>query len=57
MSDYLSKCTPGYYNAEGRAGEGKTKGFFEEQYEGAVQFYGLLEAWRKQGQLDGLELK
>ena len=58
MSDYLANCTPGYYNAEGHVGEGKNnKGFFEEQYEGAVQFYAMLGEWRKQGKLDGLDLE
>ena len=57
MSDYLSKCTPGYYNAEGRAGQGNIRGFFEEQYEGAVQFYTMLAGWRQQGAMHGLELE
>ena len=57
MSDYLSKCTPGYYNAEGRVGQSDVRGFFEEQYEGAVQFYNMLEQWRKQGEMNGLELE
>ena len=53
MSDYLSHCTPGYYNNEGNYGEGK--GFFEGHYgEGAVQFYDMLADWRKKGGLDGL---
>jgi cyclohexanone monooxygenase len=56
MSDYLAQCTPGYYNAEGKVGDGKTRGFFEEQYESAVGFYGLLAKWREQGAMDGLEL-
>jgi cyclohexanone monooxygenase len=56
MADYLAKCTPGYYNAEGKVGDGKTRGFFEEQYEGASQFYSMLHRWRQDGRLDGLEL-
>jgi cyclohexanone monooxygenase len=53
MTGYLSQCTPGYYNAEGKAGPGE--GFFEGQYgAGAVQFYQLLEGWRAQGELHGL---
>ncbi|MCC6706714.1 MAG: NAD(P)/FAD-dependent oxidoreductase [Gammaproteobacteria bacterium] len=56
MADYLAKCTPGYYNAEGKVGDGKSRGFFEEQYEGAAQFYAMLERWRKDDRLDGLEL-
>ena len=56
MADYLAKCTPGYYNAEGKVGDGKSRGFFEEQYEGASQFYAMLERWRADGRLDGLQL-
>ncbi|MGE0859683.1 MAG: flavin-containing monooxygenase [Gammaproteobacteria bacterium] len=56
MADYLAKCTPGYYNAEGKVGDGKSRGFFEEQYEGASQFYAMLAKWRAEGQLNGLEL-
>ncbi len=36
--------------------DGKSRGFFEEQYEGAAQFYAMLERWRKDDRLDGLEL-
>ena len=57
MSDYLAQCTPGYYNAEGRVGDGKARGFFEEQYASAVGFYALLEQWRNEGQLNGLDLQ
>jgi cyclohexanone monooxygenase len=53
MSDYLSQCTPGYYNGEGRAG--KREGLFDGQYgDGAVHFFDLLERWREQGDLEGL---
>jgi cyclohexanone monooxygenase len=55
MSEYLKTCTPGYYNAEGKAGSGE--GFLEGHYgEGPVQFYALLEKWRQRGQLEGLTL-
>ena len=53
MTEYLRHCTPGYYNAEGKSGKGE--GFFEGHYgEGAVQFYALLEAWRNQGDMEGV---
>ncbi|MSR12967.1 MAG: NAD(P)/FAD-dependent oxidoreductase [Gammaproteobacteria bacterium] len=56
MSEYLSQCTPGYYNNEGNAGPGE--GFLEGQYgAGAVQFYQLLQTWREQGELNGLVIK
>lgn len=53
MTDYLAQCTPGYYNNEGKSGQGE--GFFEGHYpEGAVQFFQMLDEWRDSGQLDGL---
>ena len=54
MSQYQTECTPGYYNGEGKAGNGE--GFLEGQYpEGPVQFYKLLEDWRESGALEGIE--
>ena len=56
MSAYLTECTPGYYNAEGKAGRGQ--GFFEGHFPGGpVQFYASLEAWRAQGEMQGLTIK
>ena len=47
-------CTPGYYNGEGRVGEGK--GIFEELYgAGPVVFYDLVRDWRAKGDFDGLQ--
>ncbi len=55
MSGYLKECTPGYYNAEGKAGRGE--GFFEGHYpSGPVQFYDMLMQWREQGELQGLAI-
>lgn len=55
MSEYQTTCTPGYYNAEGKSGQGE--GFLEGQYgEGPVQFYTLMEKWREQSGLSGLVL-
>ena len=55
MSEYQTHCTPGYYNNEGKKGG---KGFLEGHYaEGPVQFYAMLEKWRKEGSLAGLTLK
>ena len=54
MSQYQTECTPGYYNGEGKAGNGE--GFLEGQYpEGPVQFYKLLDDWRERGALEGIE--
>ena len=48
-------CTPGYYNNEGKPGEGP--GWFGGNYAGgAQQFFEVLREWRAQGDLEGLEL-
>ena len=51
---FLESCTPGYYNNEGKPGDrGARNGFFGG---GSIGFIKLLEAWRAQGELTGLEL-
>ncbi|MBV1905016.1 MAG: NAD(P)/FAD-dependent oxidoreductase [Pseudomonadales bacterium] len=53
---FYQDCTPGYYNNEGRPGEGD--GFLSGQYGGgSVEFFELLEKWRNDGDLPGLEMK
>ncbi len=48
-------CTPGYYNNEGKPGEGP--GWFGGMYGGGAQaFFRLLRDWRERGDLEGLEL-
>jgi len=48
-------CTPGYYNNEGKPGEGP--GWFGGSYGGGAQaFFQLLKDWRDKGDLEGLEL-
>ena len=52
---FYAECTPGYYNEEGKEGG---EGFFSNQYGGgAPEFFALLESWRNEGSLQGLELK
>ncbi|MBS0642691.1 MAG: NAD(P)/FAD-dependent oxidoreductase [Proteobacteria bacterium] len=52
---FLSECTPGYYNNEG--GELDMRIAKNNQYwRGPVQFVRILERWRKDGSLPGLEL-
>ena len=52
---FLESCTPGYYNNEGKPGERALQnGFFGG---GPVAFVKLLESWRADGQLGGLELR
>jgi cyclohexanone monooxygenase len=50
-----TECTPGYYNNEGKPGEGP--GWFGGNYGGtAHEFFSILRGWREQGGLEGLEL-
>jgi cyclohexanone monooxygenase len=53
--DFRTDCTPGYYNGEGRAGEGR--GFFDGLYgPGSVKFFELVRAWRANG-MAGLNIR
>jgi len=52
---FRSDCTPGYYNGEGRAGEGQ--GLFDGIYgPGPLVFFPLIRAWRADGKMDGLTI-
>ncbi len=52
--DFFENCTPGYYNNEGKPGERSAQnGFYGG---GSVEFFQILEAWRDEGELKGLEL-
>lgn len=56
MTEYLSSCTPGYYNGEGTASG--SDGFLQGHYaEGGVQFYSMLKEWREKGDLAGLVVR
>lgn len=56
MTDYLSSCTPGYYNGERQAST--SEGFLQGHFSGeGVAFYELLREWREQGDMGGLILK
>ncbi|MEY2420709.1 MAG: hypothetical protein QOI95_776 [Acidimicrobiaceae bacterium] len=51
---FLESCTPGYYNNEGKPAERSGQnGFYGG---GCIAFIKLLEAWRAEGDLAGLEL-
>ncbi len=53
---FYQECTPGYYNAEGASERGQ--GFFSRMYAGGtLRFFDLLDAWRDEGSLRGLELR
>jgi cyclohexanone monooxygenase len=54
-TQFYAECTPGYYNSEGKPGN--RNGFFSEMYgAGPVRFFEVLEEWRANGLLEGLEL-
>ena len=53
---FYAECTPGYYNNEGKPGE-TGNGFLNGQYGGGpVAFFKILDNWRKEGELRGLEV-
>ncbi len=53
-TSFQLECTPGYYNNEGRPGEGP--GWFGGNYGGGAQaFFTILRDWRNRDDFDGLE--
>ena len=53
-TSFQLECTPGYYNNEGRPGEGP--GWFGGNYGGGAQaFFTILRDWRDRDDFDGLE--
>jgi cyclohexanone monooxygenase len=55
-AEFQESCTPGYYNNEGRPGEGP--GWFGGNYGGgAPAFFRLLREWREAGALEGLAIE
>ena len=53
---FRQACTPGYYNGEGRAGEGQ--GIFDGLYgPGSDAFFALMKTWREAGDMRGLEVR
>jgi cyclohexanone monooxygenase len=52
---FYAECTPGYYNSEGRPGN--HSGFFSDMHgAGPIRFFEMLEEWRDDGKLRGLNL-
>jgi cyclohexanone monooxygenase len=52
--DFFAACTPGYYNDEGKLGEGKS--LADEMFgAGSVEFFALLRKWRAEA-MHGLEI-
>jgi cyclohexanone monooxygenase len=62
---FYSECTPGYYNNEGKPFEepGKSSGTFFGRAQngpyggGPIAFVKILEDWRAEGSLSGMELR
>jgi cyclohexanone monooxygenase len=53
--DFFENCTPGYYNNEGKTSElSAQNGFYGG---GSIEFIKILEAWREEGELAGMEQK
>jgi cyclohexanone monooxygenase len=55
VGDFLENCTPGYYNNEGKTSElSAQNGFYGG---GSIEFFKILEDWRAQGRLEGMDLR
>ncbi len=55
VGDFFENCTPGYYNNEGKPTERSAQdGFYGG---GSVEFFRLLDEWRADDELKGLEVK
>jgi len=55
VGDFFENCTPGYYNNEGQVGGlSAQNGFYGG---GSVEFFRLLEEWRKDGALPGMDVR
>ena len=53
-TDFLESCTPGYYNNEGKTSElSAQNGFYGG---GSLEFFKILEDWRAEGHLEGMDL-
>jgi cyclohexanone monooxygenase len=52
--NFLEECTPGYYNNEGKPGQGNS--LLGSQYGGGPEaFFQILNDWREEGSLQGLK--
>ena len=52
---FLEECTPGYYNNEGKPGQGNS--LLGSQYGGGPEaFFQIIRDWRAAGDLEGVEL-
>ena len=61
--EFLESCTPGYYNNEGKPRRDGQGGSFiapartDGTAEGPIAFVKVLEDWRAEGALEGMELR
>ncbi|MFT5041579.1 MAG: hypothetical protein ACI8TX_002553, partial [Hyphomicrobiaceae bacterium] len=55
--DFFENCTPGYYNNEGQTTGASLQNGFYGGGSGSVDFIGLLQQWRNEGNLPGLALR
>ncbi|MEN8181437.1 MAG: NAD(P)/FAD-dependent oxidoreductase [Myxococcota bacterium] len=53
-AEFAEQCTPGYYNNEGKPGKQTRQNFF--YFGGPTEFVEILEAWRADDSMTGLEL-
>jgi cyclohexanone monooxygenase len=54
-AEFAEQCTPGYYNNEGKPGRQTRQNFF--YFGGPTEFVEILEAWRADGSMKGLDSK
>jgi len=54
--NYYQECTPGYYNNEGKPGEGKTAKIASFYGGGSEAFFQILNDWREKGDMEGVFL-
>jgi cyclohexanone monooxygenase len=54
---FYQQCTPGYYNAEGKAKKSEEIFLGGRYGDGPMPFYAMLEAWRADDRLDGMILE
>ena len=52
--EFQEQCTPGYYNLEGAVNQLPQNNTYGG---GPIEFFDLMEEWRSEGKLKGLELK
>jgi len=57
VATFLESCTPGYYNGEGQSSFFTGQNGFYGGGRGSVELIGLLEAWRRDDSLPGMELR